>query len=272
MIKLFTMVKDEVDIIRDWIIYHASMFGYSSLHVIDNFSTDGTYEVLKEFEGAINIYRFPEYNLKGVHMRNLINGCCASEDIAFPIDSDEFVVLYQNGEIIVDKQRVNDYFANLPHRTIYKANYILSTISNQFPQGYERATTQSKRGLYQDYGNMAKTFFKHCVYQGHIDHGNHIPFVDDYLVTDICLVHYHHRSLEQMRKKIVNNVSGLGHSTDPEVIRDMSENNRSVEGIHHVHNLHNLNNGTYGLPQYDYNDPNLVNIEPLAKRIEDGCF
>ena len=272
MVKLFTMIKDEVDVIRDWIVYHGSMFGYSNLYIIDNFSTDGTYEVIKEYEGSINIFRYPEYELKGIHMRNLINGSCPSEEIAFPIDSDEFVVLYQNGQIIVDKQQVNDYFLNLPPRTIYKANYILSTISNQFPQGFDRATVQSKRGLYQDYGHLAKTFFKHCLFAGGIDHGNHIPNVPDYLLTDICLVHYHHRSIEQMKKKIMNNVSGLGYSTDPEFIRDITENNKSVPGVHHVHNLYHLQRNSYGLPLYDYNDGNLINIEPLAQRIEDGCF
>jgi hypothetical protein len=45
-IKLFTMVKDEIDIIRDWIIYHGCMFGWDSIYVIDNFSTDGTYEII----------------------------------------------------------------------------------------------------------------------------------------------------------------------------------------------------------------------------------
>ena len=49
MVKIFTMVKDEVDIVNDWIIYHASMFGYDNIYVIDNYSTDGTYELLQKY-------------------------------------------------------------------------------------------------------------------------------------------------------------------------------------------------------------------------------
>ena len=31
MIKLFTMVRDEVDIIEDWILYHGTLFGFENL-------------------------------------------------------------------------------------------------------------------------------------------------------------------------------------------------------------------------------------------------
>ena len=53
LVKVFTMVKDEVDIIDDWVIYHGSMFGFSNIFVIDNFSSDGTYEKLLELMGRI---------------------------------------------------------------------------------------------------------------------------------------------------------------------------------------------------------------------------
>jgi len=53
LVKVFTMVKDEVDIIDDWVIYHGSMFGFPNIFVIDNFSSDGTYEKLLELMGRI---------------------------------------------------------------------------------------------------------------------------------------------------------------------------------------------------------------------------
>ena len=58
------MVKDEGDIIRDWIVYHGSMFGYSNLFVIDNLSTDGTYEILNEYKDAIHLFQLPHYEKK----------------------------------------------------------------------------------------------------------------------------------------------------------------------------------------------------------------
>ena len=73
MIKIFTMVKDENDIIIDWILYHGYIFGYNNIYIIDNFSTDGTYELILKFNNLINIYRKDDYKKKGVYMTELIN-------------------------------------------------------------------------------------------------------------------------------------------------------------------------------------------------------
>ena len=43
---VITFVRNEIDIVASWIHYHGSLFGYGSLHVIDNNSTDGTSEVI----------------------------------------------------------------------------------------------------------------------------------------------------------------------------------------------------------------------------------
>ena len=43
------MVKGEADIVREWVIYHGTMFGFHNIFVIDNLSRDGTWEILQEF-------------------------------------------------------------------------------------------------------------------------------------------------------------------------------------------------------------------------------
>ena len=50
MVKIFTMAKDELDIVIDWVIYHGFIFGFSNIYVIDNYSTDGTYEALLKMQ------------------------------------------------------------------------------------------------------------------------------------------------------------------------------------------------------------------------------
>ena len=62
MIKLFTMVKDEVDIIEDWILYHGTLFGFENLYIVDNMSNDGTYEVIQKYEkNGVHSFRHPNY-------------------------------------------------------------------------------------------------------------------------------------------------------------------------------------------------------------------
>jgi len=63
MVKVFTMVKGEIDVVIDWVIYHGNLFGFENLYIIDNYSKDGTFEVLKllKEQHNINIYQLPDY-------------------------------------------------------------------------------------------------------------------------------------------------------------------------------------------------------------------
>ena len=57
-IKLFTMVKNENDIIEYWIKYHGKLFGYSNLYIVDNMSNDGTYEIIEFYQNyGVNLFR-----------------------------------------------------------------------------------------------------------------------------------------------------------------------------------------------------------------------
>jgi len=242
MIKLFTMVKDECDIIRDWILYHGFLFGYNNLFIIDNMSIDGTYEIINEFlDKGINIYRESNYSEKGTFMRNLINTHCCSYDVAFPIDIDEFVVYHECGmkNVNCDKDIIINYINGLGSvSSIYKANYLTSMITQE--GGYERAVCENKWSIYSDYGSHAKSFFRVDLYNGPIDHGNHIGQSNGYVVSNICLVHFHCRNLEQMKKKVCNNVTGLGYINDINSLRNLIKNNPNCSGNHHVKHQINI--------------------------------
>jgi hypothetical protein len=108
------MVKGENDIVKDWVMYHGNLFGYKNLYIIDNFSRDGTYEIIQEFKDLINIYREPDYKKKGEYMTKLIkHNSYGNDKIAFPIDIDEFIVYYDKDsnskEISIDKDLINNY-------------------------------------------------------------------------------------------------------------------------------------------------------------------
>ena len=97
-IKIFTMVKDEVDIIEYWIKYHGELFGYENLYIVDNMSTDGTYESIEFYKNyGVQLFREEDYKQKGEIMTRLIKET-DSYDIAFPIDIDEFIVYYNEDE------------------------------------------------------------------------------------------------------------------------------------------------------------------------------
>jgi hypothetical protein len=262
------MVKDECDIISDWINYHGILFGYENLYIINNNSTDGTYEIMNEFlNKGIHIFNEEDYNKKGSYMRKLINSNCKNKDIAFPLDIDEFIVYYDNNSdtknIFCDKKKINDYINNLSDISdskIYKANYIISIITDE--GGYKRATKDNKWGKYLDYKDNAKSFFRNDLYNGVIDHGNHINDGSKYFMTNICLVHFHCRNLEQIKKKIFNNVNGFNYTNDLDKIRNILSNNPNCSGNHHLRNYISILEGKYKINIYKYEN-NLINLEQL---------
>jgi len=273
MVKIYTMVKDEVDIVRDWVIYHSCLFGWSNIYVIDNNSTDGTYEALMEFKDLINIIREPDYKKKGEYMTNLIRTHSKGNDtLAFPIDIDEFIVYHDKNskEVVFDKELINNYMNNLPASRVYKANYIIVYPNNK--DGNLRAPAEVDYGEYSDYGASAKSFINTKYFNDVIDHGNHIH-CNDYLLTNIVLVHYHVRNYEQLRKKSLNNIIGLGYPGDLASLKNIIQNNSNVMGFHHIHTQINIQENRYAIPYNEHYDSNKhISVKSLKQRIIGGFY
>lgn len=237
-IKLFTMVKDEVDIIDYWIMYHGKLFGYENLFIVDNMSTDGTFEKINSYKNrGIHIFREQDYKRKGEIMTNLIKSV-GSYDIAFPLDIDEFIVYYDETKNVIDPCYSVEYLNNLiktdlfKQNTVFKANYIISLIHENNGYGFKDAMIETKYGSYSDYKQQAKTFLNKNNWTGNLDHGNHYS-VKDYIKSDLCLIHYHHRNNDQIKKKTENNVLGLGHKIDVNYLKTLG----NCAGRHHVQRM-----------------------------------
>lgn len=160
MVKVFTMVKGEVDIVNDWVLYHGHLFGFNNLYIIDNYSRDGTFEELTKLKEKydINICRLPDYKKKGEYMSSLIK-TFAKNEYVFPLDIDEFIVQYnkKTNTINCDSNIIFNSIKKLPPSNAYKMNYIMSNPTNI--NGYQRAVIESEYGKYTEHGFHAKTFF-----------------------------------------------------------------------------------------------------------------
>lgn len=271
MVKLFTMVKDEIDIVRDWIIYHGTIFGYHNLYIIDNFSTDGTYEALEELRHTgIKIYRMEDYRKKGIYMKELIDKYTnISDPIAFPLDIDEFIAYYDNNQISVDKELINNYIHNLEKASIYKVNYIIPIITKKY--GYSRAVGEADYGKFCNLEDLGKSFIDIRYYNGEIDHGNHIQ-QKDYFLSKIVLIHYHERNYNQMIKKIKNNVSGFQYPFDDiNALKKKIKDNQFCEGHHHVINQIAILENKYKLNiEENIDTSSLINLNPIKDIINKG--
>lgn len=248
-VKVFTMVKNEEDIIEYWINYHGSMFGYRNLHIIDNYSNDGTYEkILKYKKIGVKIYREKHYKKKG----DLIESLIKSEknyDIAIPLDIDEFITHYDKTNNILNPSHTKEYIEHhldLDKNTIFKCNYIQTVITDN-ECGYNNALLECNYGRYDDYGKLAKTFFNVKKWDGKLDHGNHYC-CDDYKLCDLVLVHYHCRNLSQMKKKIITNIRGLGYPENIEELQKIIDSNKNVEGSHHIGHMIKILSNKFTIP------------------------
>jgi len=265
-IKLFTMVKNEIDIINEWVFYHGSIFGYKNIYIIDNYSDDGTYEKLVQLKNiGINLYQKPDYKKKGEYMTWFYENVCDPDDIAYPIDIDEFIIFYDkySKKISVDKHTIISYITNLPDAEIYKTNYINAMPTQYFPEGFKNAVCECKMGIYDgNYETLAKSFMQKKLYSGKIDHGNHIP-TDNYFMTSLCLVHFHTRNLEQIKKKIYCNVSGLGYDANNlEELKKIIRINPTCEGCHHIVKLIKILENNFKLEFYTFNKEG-IDLTPL---------
>jgi hypothetical protein len=257
------MVKGEVDIVEDWVLYHGQIFGFRNIYVIDNMSLDGTYEsllMLKKKYG-INVTRLPDYTKKGEYMTMLLRSI-SNNELVFPIDIDEFIVYYdkKTNTINCNNNGILNYIKKLPALPIYKMNYINVKTFN--PEGYARATVEAKNGYYSDYKTMAKSFFHSGLFKGVIDHGNHYN-TNNYLPTKLCLVHFHQRNLDQIKKKVYNNVRGLGYSPfNLNSLLSLKSKGSDVIGFHHIDKQIKIITKTFKL-DVDEQTPLDISLEPL---------
>ena len=264
MVKICAMVKDEVDIVDDWVNYHGNIFGYNNICVIDNYSSDGTFEKLLKYKGKIMLYRLPNYKDKGNYMTSFMNKFCKN-DIFIPLDIDELIVCYNKNTntISCENGDFHKIINTLPNIGFYKMNYIQSMILDE--NGYE-TISDVKWGNYDDYGNFAKTFFNTRFFKGQIDHGNHY-LSNNYFLSNFCLVHYHCRSINQITKKIYNNVHGLGYDvSNLHELTSILQKNPQCPGYHHIKNQINVLNNTYKLPIQSIL-PNSISLEPIRQKL-----
>lgn len=91
-VKVFCMQKEEEDILEDWILYHAHLFGMDNLYIVDNYSNDSSVSILRKYEPlGLHWEQLPDYPKKGDYLFSLIKQHQDDCDFAIPLDIDEFV-------------------------------------------------------------------------------------------------------------------------------------------------------------------------------------
>src|SRR3954471_2702892 len=106
------MIKDEVDIVEDWLRHTLDLFGSGNVYVLDNESTDGTQSILRHYRPHVwsesvkaNVEGAAKGQLVTAMMREHRHDC----DFLVPLDGDEFIGLQNSW----DREGILGTFARL---------------------------------------------------------------------------------------------------------------------------------------------------------------
>jgi len=262
------MVKDEIDIVEDWVNYHGNLVGYTNLYIVDNMSTDGTYERLQQFqkEQKINLVQDIHYRNKGDIMTNLMRKSNIHKyDIAFPIDFDEFIVYYDNKLKQICPEKTYEYIQNLETTKTGVIKMSMHNLVLDTPEGYQRAVLEAKYASGGSPHIRSKTFFqvKPWNFAHGLDHGNHYWFCDKWSPSKLGLIHYHCRNYKQSVLKTQNNVTGLfGKNIDLKFL----ETNTDGTGIHHQTRMKSILTNSYSIKGSIKNAKTAyISLEPMIE-------
>lgn len=230
-IVIFTMVKNEEDIIKEWIEYHGNIFGFNNLCIIDNFSTDNTHEICKEYiSKGILLRQETDYKKKGILTSEYSKSIKC--DIFIPLNIDEFICYYDKKNNSVNKSDIITYL-----ESIFDINYGLHKMKYLIPIKTNNSIGLNKftHARIKDDKDNAKTFINCKKVEPNFlfDHGNNVPSTT-YISSKLYLIHYHCRSHDQLVKKTTANVVGLENSDcnfEPKLEEEIKDDWTSIENI-----------------------------------------
>ena len=127
-IKIFVFEKNEIDILKDWIDYHAKIVGYENIVVIDHKSDDGSFNLAKSYQdrGLTAIRYTGPYTNKGAQMTHEMKKFRENSSILIPLDEPTAKKPPSNAQsqspqepISVEQIEINDVIYLLHENRIY---------------------------------------------------------------------------------------------------------------------------------------------------------
>lgn len=223
------MQRNEQALLEPWLCYHGNLFGFENLFVIDHGSDHlDVMGVLANYEAAgVTVRRLPaaaDYLTKGEIVSAELRALDATGlyDFLFPIDCDEFLVLYgRHGRSSCDRVRIHAYLETLAGET--RLLQIKRNLLNVL----------HRPGYFRDFSYQKVFFAQGCA--GWVNHGYHVggsTRSPDRVESGLAYIHYHHRGYHRQRQASLRKLNGRVDTEDVEALRLFRG-----EGWHLVENL-----------------------------------
>jgi hypothetical protein len=212
--KVFCLTKNEYDLIEDFIIFYASIFGYENIIIIDNGSdlkdVESIYETYKKKGVIIEVDNRSMSDMNTI-IYDTIQKYKDETQFIIPVDTDEFIYLLNQDTFNIET--VQTYLEELPENvSVVKYGKLMGSLADPNDEGYEnnkytKPVRSIKRFYNQDWDKCiarAETFIS-------ISMGNHKVEVTDgeTITSDVLgLLHYHQTGSKRDFERCVQSVSG----------------------------------------------------------------
>ena len=211
-IKIFTIQRDEDDILEDWLRYHIYLFGKENIYVIDHKSKKSR-ETIKKYGVNLILYDGPFENYgKARILTNTIHKYSENSKLVIPIDIDEFIVYFERDKIMCDKIKIMNEF--MKHTSINKFNSFKfkSLTINSSKHSDLLINCDSYKHENKNKFNRWKSFYKTIFFKA-TDQGNHGFPKYEYHKTNMGLLHFHRRGFDHFKRKYFRWQETYGKST-----------------------------------------------------------
>lgn len=252
-IRIFSFIKNEDHLLKDWLDHHGAIVPWWAIHVYDNNSTDNTYDILQEYKKKykINVYSHDVFKEKGEVITKKINTYKTQPGISVPLDGDEFICLWddKNQAVITDPTCIKSYIHSL-HGTgeIYSTRGWLNCIPEK--PAYERPVhiiDKFKWDLVKS--DMSKKFFDNLAFRS-VDLGYHHgkSLNNKRVETDIVYLHYHDTGRDRKKSRCEDIING--HNIPMTLINERITSGEIItgnqfDGVGRVNEYININNWKY---------------------------
>lgn len=243
--KVFTVTKNEYDLIEDFVRYHGGIFGYDNVVVIDNGSTD---------ERVLDVYS--RYTPKGVtvvtrtgyrkdqqgeHFTEIMQQYKQEAEFLIGLDTDCFFCVRES----CDPQTIHAYLRGLPRNyDIFAMQTFLMSVVDPNSSNYQagklvRPTDCTTFVRRSGYGNISipHVFYRaaNFVRTSVGNHGGVTTTNQRMYCPDVAYVHYHETGRQRLYERCRTILLGYGYITEG-MTREQElhalRTNRDGNGIH----------------------------------------
>ena len=133
MVTIVVRAKNDAVFVRDWVVYHTSIFGLDNIFAFDYGSTDGTLDILNDMK--VTTHPASEKTIKEV-FRSILD---SPNEIVFVLNANEFVVSFRQN--LVSNDEILESIKELPSRAVYRMNVV------EVPCSAKRPLLQATQGV-----------------------------------------------------------------------------------------------------------------------------